>query len=108
MIKNVLVVVVHPDGRREPLAIGLPGDREVDEKRLGAQLDPAEVEAFTETDFAANPSLQKGYIGPRALGTDNASGRAISGPLGQVNRGISRPYQTTARPGQRGQRTDLR
>jgi prolyl-tRNA synthetase len=73
-LKNVLVVVVHPDGRREPLAIGLPGDREVDEKRLGAQLDPAEVEAFTETDFAANPSLQKGYIGPRALGTDNASG----------------------------------
>jgi prolyl-tRNA synthetase len=72
-LKNVLVVVVHPDGRREPLAIGLPGDREVDEKRLAAQLDPAELEAFTETDFDANPSLSKGYIGPGVLGSENAS-----------------------------------
>ncbi|HET8614386.1 MAG TPA: proline--tRNA ligase [Actinomycetales bacterium] len=73
-LKNVLVVVVQPDGRREPLAIGLPGDREVDEKRLGAQLEPAEVEAFVEADFDANPSLQKGYIGPGVLGEKNASG----------------------------------
>src|SRR6478752_6272391 len=40
-LKNVLVVLVHPDGTREPLAIGLPGDPEVDEKRLGAQVEPA-------------------------------------------------------------------
>jgi prolyl-tRNA synthetase len=73
-LKNVLVIVAHPDGRREPLAIGLPGDREVDEKRLGAQLEPAEVEAFTEVDFDANPALAKGYIGPGVLGADNASG----------------------------------
>jgi prolyl-tRNA synthetase len=73
-LKNVIVVVSHPDGRREPLAIGLPGDREVDEKRLGAQLEPAEVEAFTEVDFDANPALAKGYIGPGVLGTKNASG----------------------------------
>ena len=33
-LKNVLVMLVHPDGTREPLAIGVPGDREVDEKRL--------------------------------------------------------------------------
>jgi prolyl-tRNA synthetase len=73
-LKNVLVVVMHPDGRREPLAIGLPGDREVDEKRLGAQLEPAELEPFTEADFDANPSLQKGYIGPGVLGEKNTSG----------------------------------
>ena len=35
---------------------------------------PAEVEPFTEADFAANPSLVKGYIGPGALGTDGTSG----------------------------------
>ena len=35
-LKNVLVTLVHPDGRREPLAIGVPGDRAVDEKRLAA------------------------------------------------------------------------
>lgn len=73
-LKNVLVVAVHPDGRREPLAIGLPGDREVDEKRLGAHLEPAELAAFTEADFEAVPSLRKGYIGPGVLGADNASG----------------------------------
>jgi prolyl-tRNA synthetase len=73
-LKNVIVVLRHPDGTREPVAIGLPGDREVDERRLGGQLEPTEVEAFTEADFAANPALVKGYIGPGALGEKNASG----------------------------------
>ena len=73
-LKNVLVVLVHPDGTREPLAIGVPGDREIDEKRLGAQVDPSEVVAFEEKDFAANPALAKGYIGPGALGSESASG----------------------------------
>ena len=73
-LKNVLVVLRHPDGTREPLAIGVPGDREVDAKRLEAAVSPAEVEAFDEKDFAANPALVKGYIGPGALGADNASG----------------------------------
>ncbi|HET6652459.1 MAG TPA: proline--tRNA ligase [Nocardioides sp.] len=72
-LKNVLVVLKHPDGTREPLAIGLPGDREVDEKRLGGQLEPTEVEAFAEQDFAAHPVLAKGYIGPGVLGEKNAS-----------------------------------
>lgn len=73
-LKNVLVTLVHPDGTREPLAVGLPGDREVDVKRLEAALAPAEVEAFTEADFAANPTLVKGYIGPGALGSGSVSG----------------------------------
>jgi prolyl-tRNA synthetase len=73
-LKNVVVMLVQPDGTRVPLAVGVPGDREVDEKRLQAQVEPAELTAFTETDFAAHPSLRKGYIGPRALGERNASG----------------------------------
>jgi prolyl-tRNA synthetase len=73
-LKNVIVTVVHPDGTREPLAIGIPGDREVDLKRLGAQLEPATVEAFDESDFARYPTLAKGYIGPRALGEKGTSG----------------------------------
>ncbi|SDS17803.1 prolyl-tRNA synthetase [Friedmanniella luteola] len=73
-LKNVVVVLRHPDGTREPLVIGLPGDREVDLKRLGAQVEPAEVEPFTEDDFADHPSLVKGYIGPGVLGTESASG----------------------------------
>jgi len=73
-LKNVLVMLVHPDGRREPLAIGVPGDREIDEKRLGAQVEPAEVQAFDEADFAKNPALAKGYMGPGVLGENAASG----------------------------------
>jgi prolyl-tRNA synthetase len=73
-LKNVLVVLKHPDGTREPIAIGLPGDRGVDERRLSGQLEPIEVEAFDEEDFKRHPSLAKGYIGPGALGEKNASG----------------------------------
>jgi prolyl-tRNA synthetase len=73
-LKNVVVVLRHPDGSREPLVIGLPGDREVDLKRLGAQVEPAEVEPFTEEDFADHPGLVKGYIGPQVLGADSVTG----------------------------------
>ena len=73
-LKNVVVNVRHPDGRVEPLAIGVPGDREVDMKRLEAQLSPAEVEPFDETHFAKHPTLKKGYIGPGILGANNPSG----------------------------------
>ncbi len=73
-LKNVVVRVTHPDGSTELLAVGLPGDREVDMKRLEAQLAPAEIAPATDTDFAANPALVKGYIGPLALGERSASG----------------------------------
>ncbi len=73
-LKNVVVMLHHPDGSREPLAIGVPGDRDVDEKRLAAQLEPAAFQPFTEADFAAHASLAKGYIGPGVLGEKNASG----------------------------------
>jgi len=73
-LKNVVVKVLMPDGSSHPLVIGLPGDREVDMKRLEAVLLPGEPVAFEEADFAANPALVKGYIGPGALGEESASG----------------------------------
>ena len=73
-LKNVLVVLKHPDGTREPLAIGVPGDREVDQKRLEGQLEPIEVEPMDEAEMRRHPALVKGYIGPGALGTESASG----------------------------------
>jgi len=80
-LKNLIVTLRHPDGRREALAIGVPGDREVDAKRLEAHVAPAEVEAFTEADFAAQPLLAKGYIGPGVLGADKpARGRYLLDP----------------------------
>ena len=67
-LKNVVVALEHPDGYRELVAIGLPGDREVDLKRLEAAVSPAAVEAAGDADFARHPELVKGYIGPGTLG----------------------------------------
>ena len=80
-LKNVVLALSHLDGTRELIAIGLPGDREVDLKRIEVAFLPAEVEAATETDFAANPGLVKGYIGPwstsgAVLGGMDAGGSA--------------------------------
>jgi prolyl-tRNA synthetase len=66
-LKNILVKTRQPGGKWQLLGIGIPGDREIDDKRLGASLEPAEFEMLTEADFEANPFLVKGYIGPKAL-----------------------------------------
>ncbi len=66
-LKNVLVKVRQPGGDWELLAIGVPGDREVDDKRLAAALEPAEYALLDDGDFARHPFLVKGYIGPKAL-----------------------------------------
>ena len=72
-LKNVLVMLRHPDGTTEPLAIGLPGDREVDLKRLEGQLEPIEVEPMSDEELRQHPALVKGYIGPRSLGEESSS-----------------------------------
>jgi prolyl-tRNA synthetase len=67
-LKNVMVKIRQPGSQEwELLGVGVPGDREVDMKRLEAALDPAEVALLDEADFAAHPFLTKGYIGPGAL-----------------------------------------
>ncbi|MGW5358949.1 proline--tRNA ligase [Actinopolymorpha pittospori] len=72
-LKNVVVKVVHPSGVSELLAVGVPGDREVDEKRLAAQVYPATLQAATDEDFAAHPELVRGYMGPEVLGAEKAA-----------------------------------
>ncbi|KMO78427.1 MAG: proline--tRNA ligase [Mycolicibacterium rufum] len=66
-LKNVLLKVRAPGGEWELLAVGVPGDREVDDKRLGAALEPAEYAMLDDADFARYPFLKKGYIGPKGL-----------------------------------------
>ena len=66
-LKNIMVKTRVPGGEWELLGIGIPGDREVDVKRLEAALSPAEHVLITETDLTNNPYLVKGYIGPKAL-----------------------------------------
>lgn len=45
----------------------IPGDRELDEKRLEASLEPATFALASDEDFAKSDFLVKGYVGPRAL-----------------------------------------
>lgn len=78
-LKNVVLALNHLDATRELVVIGLPGDREVDLKRVEVALAPAEVEAATEEDFAKAKGLVKGYLGPWSaagpvLGAKSATG----------------------------------
>jgi prolyl-tRNA synthetase len=66
-LKNVVVKLRSPDGAEEVVVVGVPGDREVDPKRLEANLLPAEVLPFEADDFAKHPELVRGYIGPQVL-----------------------------------------
>ena len=67
-LKNVLVKLRLPGSDEwELLGVGVPGDREVDMKRLEASVAPAEVALLEDKDFAANSFLVKGYIGPGSL-----------------------------------------
>jgi prolyl-tRNA synthetase len=63
-LKNVVLALTHLDGTREVVVVGVPGNREVDMKRAEVAFAPAEVEPATDADFAKNPGLVKGYIGP--------------------------------------------
>ena len=70
-LKNVVVTIIHPGGERELLVVGVPGDRDVDMKRLEAAVAPAEVEMAGDTDFETHPELVRGYIGPSAIGPNS-------------------------------------
>jgi prolyl-tRNA synthetase len=78
-LKNVVLALTSPEGKRSLVVVGLPGDREVDAKRAEVAFAPNDVEQATEADFAANPGLVKGYIGPvkdgkAVLGTKSSTG----------------------------------
>ena len=78
-LKNVVLALKHLDGTRELVVVGIPGDREVDEKRAEVAFAPAEVETATAEDFENNPLLVRGYIGPwtptgAVLGEESATG----------------------------------
>jgi prolyl-tRNA synthetase len=67
-LKNVVLKTRQPgSGAWELLVVGVPGDREVDLKRLAGQLEPVEVEQADATDLAGEPRLVRGYIGPQVL-----------------------------------------
>jgi len=57
-LKNLLVVAGD-----EVVAVGVPGDREVDLGRVEALLGPVRI--FEAADFGAHPELVRGYVGPQ-------------------------------------------
>jgi prolyl-tRNA synthetase len=67
-LKNVVLALTSPEGKRSLVVVGLPGDREVDQKRAEAWFAPNDVEPATAEDFAKTPALVKGYIGPTKAG----------------------------------------
>ncbi|WP_448854271.1 proline--tRNA ligase [Corynebacterium frankenforstense] len=77
-LKCLVVKVTEPGGEPELTGVLLPGDREADMKRLEAALEPAEVELAGEEDFAANPFLVKGYVGPVGLAANGV--RVLADP----------------------------
>lgn len=67
-LKNVVLKTRRPGSPDwELLVVGVPGDREVDMKRLSGQLEPVEVEVAGPEDLAKEPGLVRGYIGPQLL-----------------------------------------
>lgn len=73
-LKTVAVTVLHAEDEehdkpwREVIAVAVPGDRQVDMKRLEAQFAPSELEEATEADLKAHPELVAGYMGPMMFG----------------------------------------
>jgi len=72
-LKCVVLTAVVEGGERRQFVVAVPGDREVDLKRLEASVGPAlglvgepDLEAATAEDLKRHPSLVKGYIGPGA------------------------------------------
>jgi prolyl-tRNA synthetase len=66
-LKNLVVKTRAPGKEWELLIVGVPGDRDVDLKRLQGQLEPTEVAQAEPEDLAKEPGLIKGYIGPQLL-----------------------------------------
>lgn len=85
-LKNVVLAVDLPTGERQIVVVGLPGDRDVDLKRIEANIGAhlpiggeVGVEAAGEADLKKHALLVKGYIGPglsldaAVLGTEAAT-----------------------------------
>lgn len=85
-LKNVVLAIDLPTGGRQIVVVALPGDRDVDLKRIEANIGThlsiggeVGVEAAGEADLKKHPGLIKGYIGPglnldaAVLGTEAAT-----------------------------------
>ncbi|MDO5753465.1 proline--tRNA ligase [Arthrobacter sp.] len=85
-LKNVVLAVDLPTGERQLVVVALPGDRDVDLKRIEANIGmhlsiggEVGVEPAGEADLRKHPGLVKGYMGPgqsldaAVLGTEGST-----------------------------------
>ncbi|MEW1963820.1 proline--tRNA ligase [Micrococcus sp. NPDC078436] len=89
-LKCVVLTAVVDGGERRQFVVAVPGDREVDVKRLEASVGPAlgvvgepTVEAAAAEDLKRHPALVKGYIGPAGAG--EIEGTPVLGAEGSVS-----------------------
>ncbi|NLU69701.1 proline--tRNA ligase [Streptomyces sp. HNM0574] len=81
-LKNLLVKVTDTSAAGaagELVALGVPGDREVDMGKVEEFFAPAVVEPFTAEDFTGRTDLVRGYIGPQG-GLAGTSFRYLADP----------------------------
>ena len=78
-LKNVVLAVTSAEGKREIVIVGIPGDREVDQKRAEAFFGTDQIAQATDEDFAKHKVLVKGYIGPTTSGSQFLGSKAKSG-----------------------------
>ena len=78
-LKCVVLTAVLDGDARKLFVVAVPGDRDVDIKRLESSIAEAldvpgepEIEPATEADIANHTGLVPGYIGPTLLTNDNA------------------------------------
>ena len=55
-LKNVVLALTHPDGSRELVVVAVPGDRDVDDKRVEVAFAPAVAEPASEADLLPTPA----------------------------------------------------
>jgi prolyl-tRNA synthetase len=78
-LKNVVLAVTSAEGKTEIVIVGIPGDREVDQKRAEAFFGTDQVAQATDEDFSKHKLLVKGYIGPTKSGAQFLGAKAASG-----------------------------
>lgn len=85
VLRCVPIRLTTPGEESELAVVVLPGDRELDGKRLEAALEPSTFELASEKDFANNSFLERGYVGPRAFNANElkvlADPRVVKGTV---------------------------
>lgn len=63
-LKHIVLAITDVNRKRSLVVVAIPGDRELEPKRAEIVFAGFEVETATDEDFAKNPQLLKGFIGP--------------------------------------------